>query len=142
MRGLPMGEKEMYGPSIKPEERTWAMIAHLGGIAGLIVGVGQLGWVVPLVLWFVYREKSSFVAFHALQQLLFQLACLAAFWIAVGVVTVLTFLVIGVFLWPLVALIPVVPFIWSIVAALKANVGEWYEYPVVGTLARRYTLPV
>ncbi|MBM3457820.1 MAG: DUF4870 domain-containing protein [Armatimonadetes bacterium] len=132
----------MQGPQVGSTERTWAMVAHLAGPVGQIVSGSQLGWLVPLVLWLVYREKNAFVAFHALQELLFQLVWLAIFWIAFLVALLLTFVLVGLLLWPVVAVVAFVPLVWAVVAALKANVGEWYEYPMVGRFARRHTLPV
>lgn len=49
------------------EER---MLAALGHVAILFLGFGVFG---PALLWTTQRKKSSFVAFHALQALAYQL---------------------------------------------------------------------
>lgn len=50
-----------------PDERTWAALAHG---STLLLGWGGL---VPLIAWITQRQKSAFVAFHALQALAYQL---------------------------------------------------------------------
>ncbi len=59
---------------VSDEERTWAMLAHLLTLVGYVVWIGA--YLVPLVIYLVYKDKSPFVAFHALQSLFFQLALL------------------------------------------------------------------
>ena len=115
------------------EQRTWAMLAHLLAIPGYIVGLGYLSWVGPLVIWIKKRHESPFIAFHALESLLFQLLCTAALAILRSLVffswqAVVTFLAI-----------PAISVVWAIIAGLKANNGESYEYPVVGTWAHDNT---
>ena len=48
------------------DERLWAMLAHLGGIV--------LGFVAPLVVWLVYRERSAFLDDQGKEALNFQIA--------------------------------------------------------------------
>lgn len=126
------------------EERTWAMIAHLSGLAGWVVGVGQL--VVPLVLYLVHRERSRFVAFHALQQLFFQpllLVVLAVIWVvgyAIGLLTC----GLGLFvIIPLAGLVllglgiyAIVYIVWS---AIEAYNGNWFRLPWVSEWALSLT---
>src|SRR5262245_56778330 len=59
--------------NVTEEERLWAAIAHgsiwvtiLGGIltAGFVVPISIF---IPLVIYFMYRKKSDYVVFHALQ---------------------------------------------------------------------------
>jgi len=116
---------------VSQDDRTWAMVAHLGGVIGYLAGVGQ--YVVPLVIFLWYQDKSKFVAFHALQSLFFQLALLVAFVLA-GVLMFFTCGVGAVLFAPLAVLAVVYP----IVAALKASGGEQFEYWLVGTWARRH----
>lgn len=123
------------------DERTWAMLAHLGALAGLVLSLGALGWVVPLVIWLLYRNRSPFVAFHALEELLFQIAwfvILAIGWIVTGI---LTLLIVGLLLIPVMIVLYFVPIVWSIVAAVRALGGEWYAYPVVGRWALNAVAP-
>jgi uncharacterized Tic20 family protein len=66
--------KAMGQPNVTDEERLWAMLAHLLALLGYVVWLGA--YIAPLVIYLVYKDKSQFVAFHALQSLFFQLALL------------------------------------------------------------------
>ena len=64
---------------IPTDEWTTAALAHasilLTATLGTVGGIGvPVGLVVPLVMYFGYRKQSRFVAFHALQALVYQLA--------------------------------------------------------------------
>jgi hypothetical protein len=89
---------------------TMGMLAHL-----LAIFTGFVG---PLVLYLVKQDENEFVRFHALQSLYFSL---------VGLVLAMVTCGIG----------GIVVLVFNIIAALKANEGQWYEYPVVGKWARR-----
>jgi uncharacterized Tic20 family protein len=55
------------------DERTLAALAHGSILLGLFSN-GLGGIVTALVIWAVYRNKSTAVAFHALQALVYQVA--------------------------------------------------------------------
>lgn len=116
--------------TLSQDEKLWAMLAHLAGLAGYLGGVLQ--YVAPLVIYLLYKDKSRFVAFHALQSLYFQLAVLVATIIA-GAIAFVT-CGFGVVLLP--ALL-VGALVYVIIAAIKANQGEWFEYWLVGPWAKR-----
>jgi hypothetical protein len=116
------------GAELSNDEKLWAMLSHLAALLVYVSAIGQ--YVAPLVIYLVYKDKSRFVAFHALQSLLFQLALL----VVVFLVTVVGFVTcVGFFL-----LIPlgIGALIYNIVAAIKAHNGEWFEYWLVGPFAR------
>jgi uncharacterized Tic20 family protein len=117
---------------VTSDERLWAMLAHLAGILGYLGGIGQ--YVVPLVIYLSYKDRSQFVAFHALQSLYFQLGVLAAGF-AVLAIALLT-CVGGLLALPL----SVGALAYAIVAAIRANQGEWFEYWLVGEWARRQVI--
>lgn len=130
---------ETSPPAIEPfgvvpaEDRMWAMIAHLFGALGYSAAVVQYAG--PLVVYVAYKDKSKFVAFHALQTLYFHLAILAAF-VAAFLIAVLT-CGIGLFVVaPFLAALPVGALIYSIIGALQAHEGRLFEYWVVGKWAR------
>ena len=105
------------------------MLAHLAGIAGYFGGILQ--YVAPLVIYIIYKDKSKFVAFHALQSLFFQLAVLVVLsaTLVIGVLTCIGWLLI----FPLAAL----ALVYCIVAAIKAYGGDWFQYWLVGGWARK-----
>jgi len=60
---------------ITKDERTLAALAHGSIVLGLLTnGIG--GIVTALVIWAVQRDKSAYVAYHALQALIYQAATL------------------------------------------------------------------
>lgn len=122
----------MGQPNVTDEERLWAMLAHLLALLGYVVWFGA--YVAPLVIYLVYKDKSPFVAFHALQSLFFQLALLV-----VGVICALLALtiVLACIVIPVAAVVAVGALVYIIVAAIKAYNGELFEYWLVGKWARQ-----
>jgi hypothetical protein len=120
--------------SATDEERLVAMLAHLLTIPAY--GGVLLQYLIPLVIYFVYREKSPFVAFHALQSLFFQLAILGII-ASIGLIVVLTLGLGIVVVIPLLIIVPVCGIVFPIIAGVKSYGGQWYEYPFVGAAARR-----
>jgi uncharacterized membrane protein len=98
-----------------------------------MTGFGLLGWVGPLVVWVKQRKTDPFVAFHALQSLLFQLLWTGILFVGIRLIWLMPELVLG---WLLGSALPV---IWCVVAAIKAHQGEWYQYPLVGHWALELT---
>jgi uncharacterized Tic20 family protein len=77
--------------TFSPDERTWATLAHASALLNIFSGMG--GLIAALVIWLTQREKSAWVAFHALQSLIFQTAVTAITVLVVGVVWVVGFIV-------------------------------------------------
>ena len=73
------------------DERTWATLAHASALLNLFGGVG--GLIAVAVIWLIQREKSAWVAIHALQAGLFQGSVLLISLLVVGVVWVVGFIV-------------------------------------------------
>ncbi|RKH74322.1 DUF4870 domain-containing protein [Corallococcus aberystwythensis] len=110
-------------PSATQDEKTMGMLAHLGSIAGLVVGAGFLGWAVPLFLMLAKGKESSFIRGNAVESLNFQITTL----IAMVISGVLMCVGVGFILAPIVALASLV---FSVIGGLKANEGQLYRYPV------------
>jgi uncharacterized protein len=109
------------------DEKLWATLAHVLGFAGYLFALGQ--YVAPLVLFLMYREKSKFVAFHALQSLFFQLLVL----VAGAIAGLLTHVLIG---YLLLVVVGVGAIVYPILLARRSFQGEWAEYWLVGRWAR------
>ena len=121
------------GDSLGADEKLWGMLAHLLTLPGYVVVVGE--YIVPLVIYLVYKDRSRFVAFPALQALFFQLLALAAT-IALMLFSVVT-LGCGILLAaPLAIALAIAVLVYTIIAAIQANNGVWYELPIVGRWAR------
>ena len=87
----------------------------------IIGGVG--GWIAPLIAYVVKGKESPTVRQHAVNALNFQLT-----WTIVGVIGIVTScIVIGIV--PLLAAI-VIGIVFGIIAGLKANEGQIYNYPM------------
>ena len=115
--------------AVSPDDRMWAMFAHLAGLLGYALVFGHIAG--PLVIYLVYKEKSKFVAFHALQSLFFQIAMSVlgiAMFILGFVICITWFVNIALALFTL---------IYVILAAVKTYQGEMFEYVVVGPYARQ-----
>jgi uncharacterized Tic20 family protein len=121
------------GDSLSADEKLWGMLAHLLTLLGHVVVVGA--YIAPLVIYLVYKDRSQFVAFHALQALFFQLLALAVT-IALMLFSVVT-LGCGILLAaPLEIALAIAVLVYAIIAAIQANNGVWYELPIVGRWAR------
>ena len=98
------------------DDTTVAMLAHLLGLF--------TGFVGPLVLYLIKKDNSSpFVRHHAAEALNFQLTVIIAVLVSVPLILVL----VGILL--LIA-IPIAAIVLTIVAAVRANGGDWYRYPL------------
>lgn len=125
---------EERGPTVMgtQEERTWSALSHLSVFLNLFTGF--LGPVAAAVIWLVYKDRSPQVAFHALQSAAYQVAwlvLLAAGWALTGL---LTLILVGFLLIPVMALATVVPFVHMAYAAYRVSKGDDYRYPLVADL--------
>lgn len=107
---------------ITEDDRTLGMLCHL-----LAIFTGFIG---PLILWLVKKDTSPYIDHHGRESLNFQLTLLILIF-GLGLICIpLMLLMIGFFLLPLVALLPIVGLIFEILACVAANRGELYRYPV------------
>lgn len=154
MQDLPRSYSTMH---VSKEERLWVALAHasvwITFITGfLTIGIGVTFSVfIPLGIYLIFRKKSDYVAFHALQAFVLQLAG------TVGALAIITVggivwglgLVVGLFLmivligfiivpvWGLLGLIffvlasamPFVMLFFGTVGAVRTYNGQDYRYP-------------
>jgi|SRR5215210_1912618 len=114
------------------EERTVSVLAHLSIFLNLVTGF--LGPVAAMIMWLVYRDRSSKVAFQALQSMWYQVAwlvILAAGWAVTGL---LMLVLIGFLLVPVMALITLVPFVHGAYAAYRTSRDGEYRYPLIADM--------
>jgi uncharacterized Tic20 family protein len=100
--------------------RQWAMIAHLSALAGLVIG---LNWLGPLIVYLVKKDEHPFIADQSREALNFNLSV----FIYIIASAILIIVVIGLLLLPVVAIAWLV---LTIMAAVRANNGEPYRYPL------------
>jgi len=101
-------------------ERNWSTIAHLSGLAGYIIPFGMI--LGPLLVWLMKRDEMPVVGEHARRALNFQITVLIGIMISIP----LMFIFIGV---PMLILVGLGQLIFTIIAGVKANEGQDYEYP-------------
>ncbi|MEA3325998.1 MAG: DUF4870 domain-containing protein [Chloroflexota bacterium] len=128
-------------PLTNSEERTWAMLAHFSVLLNLVSGF--VGIIAAIIIYFIYKDRSRFVAYHAMQSFIFQ----SITWIGAGIVSAilitigstLSFLII-----PLLCLVPgflvllLIPgsLIYGIIGGVQVNNGEDFRYWQVGDWVR------
>lgn len=110
-----------YGGPVPPQplnpadEKLWSTLVHVGGIF--------FGFLPALIGYLVMKDRGPFVRSHTSTALNFQLTLLVAE--VVGWLT--SWLIIGFFI---VFAVYIVRIVFSIIAAVKANQGQWYTYPL------------
>jgi uncharacterized Tic20 family protein len=99
------------------DEKTWVILSHIGGIF--------IGFLAPMIIMLIKGNESQTVRAHAVEALNFQITWGVAMLVSVvlgvctlGILSFLPFIV-----W-------VVVLVFSIMATIKVNDGEWYTYPV------------
>jgi len=105
------------------EERTYATFMHLSLLAAA-GSFGALALSIPVLMWMYKRKKSPFLDDHGKETINFQIS-LIIYGLATALVAVLTFGLGVVFFVPL----GIYALVFTIVAAMAANRGEYYRYP-------------
>lgn len=122
------------------EERTWAVLAHLSAALNLFTGF--LGLVAALVIYLVYKDRSRFVAFHAMQSLVMQ----SVLWLGGGILAavfgvitgLLSVVLIGLCLVPfaiMLGLLPLASLVYGVVGAIQVGQGSDFRYYKMGDWA-------
>ena len=114
------------------EEKTWSVLSHLSGFLNIFTLF--LGPVAALIVWLVYRDRSSRVAFDALQSAAYQGAWLAILGVGWALTIGLTFVLVGFLLIPAMMILTVVPLAHMGYAAYKVSKDGEYRYPIVADL--------
>ena len=114
------------------EEKTWSVLSHLSMFLNLFTGF--LGPVAALIIWLVYKDRSRKVAFHALESMWYQIGWLIILAVGWTVTGLLTMILIGFLLIPVMAVVSVVPFVHAAYAAYRVSRDEGYRYPIAADL--------
>jgi len=151
----PMPESPMLAVSPVPanpaknmapgDERTWGMLAHLSTLLNLVTGFG--GPIAALIIYIIYKDRSRFVAYHALQAMVFQLiwwfgggVLIGLMWAIVGVLSAvlvgIVLIPVAACITPLLAIMPVGAVIYGFVGAVQVNQGQDFKYWLTGDWVR------
>jgi uncharacterized Tic20 family protein len=123
---------------ISAEERQWAMFAHLSALAGGLLTSAIGGWgffIGPLVIWLMKKDTMPFVADQAKEALNFNITVSGIF----VILLILSLLTLGIgFLVtaPIMLIIGIAALVFIIIAAIKANQGIAYRYPLTLRLVK------
>ena len=101
-------------PVSESDERTWAMLGHLGGIL--------IGFIAGLIVYLIYKDRSQYLKEQGAEALNFQITMVIGYVVA----SVLSVIGIGLLLYPVVWILQIV---FGIIAGLAANKHENYRYP-------------
>lgn len=101
--------------------RTWSMLAHLSALCGFIIPLGNI--IGPILVWQIKKHEMPAVVVHAKEALNFQISC----FIYLVVSAILIAVVIGI---PLMVAVGLFNLVCVIIAALKANDGRPWSYPI------------
>jgi uncharacterized Tic20 family protein len=103
------------------ETRRWAAATHIAAIAGYVIPFGNI--IGPLLVWQLKKEDGQLIDDQGKESVNFQITVS----IAMLVSALLTLILIG-FL--LIFVIGLGALILVVIAAIKANDGEAYRYPL------------
>ena len=126
------------GGAPSAEERQWAMFAHLSALAGgLLTGaIGGWGFFLgPLVIWLMKKDTMPFVADQAKEALNFNIT-VAAVMLALFAFGVLTLFIGFILAGPAMVVVAIAALVLIIMAAIKANEGHAYRYPLTIRLVK------
>lgn len=120
--GYPAGAR---GP--QDDEKTVAVLTHLSSPIAAIISVGWLSFLGPLIVWFIYKDKSPFLRQAAAGAFNFN----ASLWLLnlIGWICVFT-VVLSPLGFLLIAAYWIMLFVFHIIAAVKAGGGKAYRYPM------------
>lgn len=104
------------------QARTWAMIVHLSSLSGWLIPIPLMNVIAPVIVWQM-KKDMPFVNDQGKETVNFQITIA----IMVVVSVLLMLVLIGFVLIGLVILFSIV---MTIIAAIKANDGEPYRYPL------------
>jgi uncharacterized protein len=102
-------------------ERTWAMFCHLSAFAGFIIPFG--GIIGPLVVWSIKKDQYPLVDDQGKEAVNFSISMILYYIIA----GILILVLLGI---PLLVALFFFRLIIIVVAAIKANEGVRFRYPL------------
>ncbi|WP_411722270.1 DUF4870 domain-containing protein [Mycetocola sp.] len=122
------GQQTGAAPLTQAEDKQWASFAHFGGALGAFLGAGMAGWIAPLIIYMVFKDRGPFTRQESKEALNFQLT-VTIYVIGLYVVgTILALVLIGFLLYPLAWLVGIIGVIFGIIGGVKVNNGEAYRY--------------
>ncbi|UJH70883.1 DUF4870 domain-containing protein [Ornithinimicrobium sp. INDO-MA30-4] len=122
------GQSLPSGDLSASEARTWSIVAHLANPVASLFSAGWLGFLGPLIVWAIYKDRSPMVRKASAGAFNFSLTLMIGY-ILLWVVTIITFGLAIFITLPLMFVLWAVSLILHIMAAIKAGNNEDYTYP-------------
>ncbi|MFN8076112.1 MAG: DUF4870 domain-containing protein [Kineosporiaceae bacterium] len=108
-------------PVSASDEQTWSILSHVGALV--------LGFIAPLVVWLIYKDRSAYIRHHAAEALNFTITCMIGYFASALLMLVLVgFLTFGA--------IVIGQIVFAIIAAMAASRREFYRYPLTIRLVK------
>jgi len=116
------------GPGPDHQARMWNMLCHLSGLAGWILPFAGniLG---PFVVWQIKKNEIPSVDVHGKAALNFQITATIVLLAGSFAAFLAHFICLGWLAVPLVTLLGLGALVCTVIAGVKANNGEDYQYP-------------
>lgn len=100
-------------------ENTYLMLMHISQLLGLLIPFA--GFVAPVIMWITNKDTNANVDLHGKNILNFTISYLIY-------TTVLAITIIGI---PLLVVLGIIYLVFVVMAAVKANNGEYWKYPFI-----------
>jgi uncharacterized protein len=123
----PGGPGALLSPS---HQRMWAMLAHLSGLAGAVIGLTFVG---PLVIYLLFKDRGAFVRDQAAEALNFQILVNIVLVVSIPVFVQFAVVTLGIgvlLIVPVLLAIAIGSIVLMILGAVTANNGELFRYAV------------
>ncbi|MEH0109031.1 DUF4870 domain-containing protein [Tersicoccus sp. MR15.9] len=121
------GRPGLQGWGAPQQDRTMAVVTHVIPLVAMFISVGWLGFVGPLVIWFIYRQGSPFVRRTAAGAFNFTVTIWLANLVAWICFATIILIPVAILLWIAAFVLAI---IFHISGAIRANRGQLYVYPL------------
>lgn len=117
-------QEEHVSKEVNRDARMWSMFCHLAGLAGFVIPVILSGIIAPLIIWQIKKDDHPFIDENGKEALNFQ--------ISIGIYALVSILLIPVFCIGafLLTAVGIFNLVFMLIAAIKANNGFHYSYPL------------
>lgn len=108
-----------------------AVLSHLSSLVATVLSATFLSFVAPLIFWFIYKDKPGYAFVRVASAGAFNFNF--TMWVinmVAWLVIVITFGIAAVFMWIVFLATTIAMLVFHIIAAVKANNGEVYNYPM------------
>lgn len=113
---MPENGKDYWGMDLK----TYCMMIHLSQLSSLVIP--GLGFILPIVMWVVNKDQHEDIDNHGkatvnwlISALIYSVICFILMFVLIGFIGF--------------AVLAVTNMVFAIIAAIKANNGELWQYP-------------